>query len=551
MWKDSQVSSCRTHHRVGQRPLYAQRFIEVLKFHEPGLAPARDDSGAYHIDPLGNPAYAQRFLRSFGYYEGLAAVQTKAGWRHIDSEGEPLGSQVFDWCGNFQGGRCAVRQAGRYFHIQSKGERAYSQDYCYVGDFRDSVAAVQREDGLHSHIDLDGKQVHDSWFLDLDVFHKGFARARDKGGWHHIDENGQAQYKRRFAMVEPFYNGQARVECFNGSLLVIDELGQTMAELRAATEDEFHALSADLVGFWKTETIAVAVKLGVFEAIPGTSEELAARCQSEPSKTLRLLRALEELQLVRKDGEAWRATEKGRYLREAHHQSLAAAAVEYRDFLCQSWRSLDLKLSGQMVEQSSVFQVVANDRARRAAHHKMLSSYARHDYHPLVTDLPIESGDRVCDVGGGTGVLATLIADQFPDCRVELFDLPSVAADCLDSRVHAYGGDFFEKWPMSADVIVLARVLHDWCDDDAERIIERAREALKVGGRLVIIEMTLSEDSPHGSLCDLHLLAVTGGRERTLTEFGNLLSKSGFTLTQVLSGGGLCHVLIAMRQGDQ
>ena len=62
--------------------------------------------------------------------------------------------------------------------------------------------------------------------LDLDVFHKNFARARDGQGWHHIDIHGQPLYQDRYRNVEPFYNSQARVEGADGSLSVIGEAGE-------------------------------------------------------------------------------------------------------------------------------------------------------------------------------------------------------------------------------------------------------------------------------------------------------------------------------------
>jgi hypothetical protein len=69
-----------------------------------------------------------------------------------------------------------------------------------------SLAVVQAQDGRSTHIDPGGRRVHGQWFLDLDGFHKGFARARDDAGWMHIDARGAPVYARRFAAVEPFYN---------------------------------------------------------------------------------------------------------------------------------------------------------------------------------------------------------------------------------------------------------------------------------------------------------------------------------------------------------
>lgn len=255
-WRHFRVSEDGTHHTLQGTATYPSRFLEVLKFHEPGLAPAMDSSGAYHIDPAGDAAYPERYQRTFGFYEGIAAVQSAEGWFHILPDGSPLYAERYDWCGNFQEGRCPVREPGSgYLHITSSGKPAYRSLFKYAGDYRDGFAVVQRDDGRHTHIDSAGKLTHGQWFLDLDVFHKKLARARDERGWHHVDPSGLSIYERRFRNVEPFYNGQARVEEFDGSLSVIDESGDTVVLLRQPLRSAFHALSEDMVGMWKTQTI--------------------------------------------------------------------------------------------------------------------------------------------------------------------------------------------------------------------------------------------------------------------------------------------------------
>ena len=234
-WQDTRIAFDRTHHTVAGEPLYVERFDEVLKYHAPGLAPVKAGEDAWHIDLTGRPAYPQRHRRTFGFYEGFAAVEGAAGWHHVRPDGSALYPQRYAWCGNFQGGRCAVRVPdSSYLHIDREGSPAYEQRWRYAGDFRDGVAVVQDDSGRSTHIDSHGGLVHGKWFVDLDVFHKGFARARDVAGWTHVDEEGVPSYARRFVAVEPFYNGQARVECFDGGLEVIDEAGRTVLELRAA-----------------------------------------------------------------------------------------------------------------------------------------------------------------------------------------------------------------------------------------------------------------------------------------------------------------------------
>ena len=233
-WRRTTVAPDGTHHLFKGRPLYEARFTEVLKYHAPGLAPALADDGATHIGLDGVPVYPERHARTFGFYEGLAAVDSGDGWFHIHPDGRRAYAARWAWCGNVQGGRCTVRREdGRYQHIDTTGARLGPQTWRYAGDYRDGVGVVQGDDGLHTHVDEGGEFLHSRWFLDLDVFHKGFARARDSRGWTHVNRAGEPRYERRFAAVEPFYNGQARVERFDGGLEVIDEDGQTLVVLRA------------------------------------------------------------------------------------------------------------------------------------------------------------------------------------------------------------------------------------------------------------------------------------------------------------------------------
>ncbi len=228
-WRRTQVANDGTHHLLEGAPLYSARFASVMKFHEPGLAPVADASGAYHIDVNGRPAYCQRYRRTFGFYEGVAAVAGDHGWQHVRPNGEVLAAEKFAWCGNMQGGRVTVRAFdGSYFHLRPDGRAAYEARYRYAGDYRDGAACVRRSDGQVVHIDVDGQPLSDASFLDLDVFHKGFARARDAYGWFHCDRQGRSLYPLRFATVEPFYNGHAYCETHDGRRIILNERGEVV-----------------------------------------------------------------------------------------------------------------------------------------------------------------------------------------------------------------------------------------------------------------------------------------------------------------------------------
>jgi len=109
---------------------------------------------------------------------------------------------------------------------------AYADRHRYAGDFRDGTAVVRYDaDGLCGHVDRWGRPIHGGRFIDLDVYHKGWARARDERGWFHIDRSGRHAYPERFAAIEPFYNGQALCETLGGTRVVIGVSGSVTQDL--------------------------------------------------------------------------------------------------------------------------------------------------------------------------------------------------------------------------------------------------------------------------------------------------------------------------------
>ena len=545
-WRDYRISADGTHHVCDGMPAYAARFLEVLKFHAPGLAPVLDDSGAYHITPDGLPAYDARHVRTFGFYENLAAVHSADEWCHVLPDGIPLYPERYAWCGNFQEGRCPVRLPdGRYFHIAEDGTPAYSERHRYTGDFKDGYAVVQRDDGRHSHIEQSGALLHGRWFLDLDVFHKDFARARDEQGWHHVDIHGQPLYRNRYGNVEPFYNGQARVEGTDGSLSVIGETGETLVEMREPLRSPLEELSGDMVGMWRTQAIRAAVELGVFESLPASAQDIERSLELADSVGARLMRALAEMGLVLRDDKGvYHCTQKGALLQRSHPLSLADAAPLWgcetyaawaeAEYSLRTGRSTFRKLYGQ-----NLFERLEEKPERLRSSHRAFASYARHDYRSLAEAWDFGIHDHILDAGGGTGELAFALLRAYPNLTATVMDLPEVVCESeppeeLQGRCQFAVGNLFEQWPVPSDAVVLARVLHDWPDKDAVRILARAREAMPTGGTLYVIEMVPDDITGTGGLLDLNMLIVAGGAERTAEQFRGLLTNAEFALLEVI-----------------
>src|SRR5262249_13456133 len=92
-----------------------------------------------------------------------------------------------------------------------------------------------------------------------------------------------------------------------------------------------------------------------------------------------------------------------------------------------------------------------------------------------------------------------------------------------------------------ASAYILKCVLHGYDDQNARRILQRCREAMAPKSRLLVIESVLPDQIERSDartekilMSDLNMLAVTGGRGRSLTQWAALLSSAGFERRRVI-----------------
>jgi hypothetical protein len=149
------------------------------------------------------------------------------------------------------------------------------------------------------------------------------------------------------------------------------------------------------------------------------------------------------------------------------------------------------------------------------------------------------------DVAGGTGSALCSMLAATPKMRGVVFDLQHVreratqfiAGRGLAERCAFVAGDFFEAVPPGADAYFMKHILHDWGDADCGRILANCRKAMSAHARLLVCERIVPEGNVSSSakLIDLHMMMVNhGGRERTESEYRELLAAGGFALRRIV-----------------
>lgn len=163
---------------------------------------------------------------------------------------------------------------------------------------------------------------------------------------------------------------------------------------------------------------------------------------------------------------------------------------------------------------------------------------------PAVVEAYDFSGlETLADIAGGHGYLLSQILRATPQLKGILFDMPHVIANAdhlldaqgVSDRVEKTAGDFFREVP-PADGYIMKHIIHDWDDERSVAILKNIHAAMRDGGKLLIVETVVPETGePHYSkLLDLEMLVSPGGRERTPSEYRELLARGGFRLTEIV-----------------
>jgi O-methyltransferase/methyltransferase family protein len=316
---------------------------------------------------------------------------------------------------------------------------------------------------------------------------------------------------------------------------------------------DVHEQMADMIfGFWVSQAVRAFADLSLADHLangPLTAAEVAAREDSAPETTFRLMRAGITLGLLTADAEQrFHATTLLDTLRSDAPRSLRGMALGLTNQAHWSPWGEFVESVRQGYSQSGkalgmhVFEYLRHHAAQAqeftASMEALTSLWALDVAHGIdTTDV-----NRAVDVGGANGALLRELQQVNPALQGIIFDRPDVAANVVAAiasgdfadRTEVVSGDFFEAVP-TGDLYLLKFILHDWNDANCIQILSRCREAMLPGGRIAIVEFLLDDLDDPGvtALMDIDMLAVAGGQERSLAEFDALLSEAGLRRTTV------------------
>jgi hypothetical protein len=299
--------------------------------------------------------------------------------------------------------------------------------------------------------------------------------------------------------------------------------------------------------------IGVMAELGIADLVhdaPKTAAELAHLTQSHAGAMYRALRYLASHGIFTEDSAGKFANT------DVSHLLRTGVPHSMKDAVRQSWQDIVWDTYKHIPHTIKTGEPAFN-RAFGADFFDYLSSHpeigAKFDAAMALQSAPENAavaaaypfGDAkvVVDVAGGRGGFLATLLKAHPNLRGILFDQQYV----LDQPNHVkeaglaahctfVGGNFFQSIPTGGDVYVLKRILHDWDDETAIKILKNCAAAMTPAAKLIAVDAVIkpgNDPDPNKAL-DVGMMVLLRGRERTAEDFAKIYAAAGLQLTRII-----------------
>ncbi|KAK0150609.1 N-acetylserotonin O-methyltransferase-like protein [Merluccius polli] len=197
------------------------------------------------------------------------------------------------------------------------------------------------------------------------------------------------------------------------------------------------------------------------------------------------------------------------------------------------------KVSGKTITTNNLFQDLYYFRdAQKLQFMRAMHSIAGVAGPAVATAFDLSRFKTACDLGGCTGSMAHELAKAYPGLSVTVFDLPSVVE---------MSGDLFKDKLPKADLYILARVLHDWTDEKVHALLSKVSDACTPGSAVLVVETLLDGTRSYPALQSLSMLMQTMGKERTGSQYTQLLRQHGFGDVRIAHTWNFVDVVLAIK----
>lgn len=327
------------------------------------------------------------------------------------------------------------------------------------------------------------------------------------------------------------------------------------------------------MAFWASKTLLSAVELGLFTLLadgPRSAARIEAALGLAPRATFDFLDALVALGMLEREGSGAAALYRNtpataRYLDRGGDAYVGGILEMANARLYGFWGDLTKALrTGQPQNEvrhtgRPMFESLYADPARLAQFMAAMEGISHRNFAAFAETFDFASCATLADIGGATGLLASIVAARHGHVRAVSCDLPAVrpiaerriAERGLADRVRAQDIDFLADEFPRADVITMGMILHDWNLETKKQLIGKAYRALPKGGALVAIENLIDDErrqNAFGLLMSLNMLIEFGDAfDFTGADFAQWCGEAGFARVEVIPLVGPASAAVAYK----
>lgn len=299
-------------------------------------------------------------------------------------------------------------------------------------------------------------------------------------------------------------------------------------------------------------SIYVAAELGIADLLkdgPKSIAQLSKETGADPDTLYRIMRTLTSEGIFKaKKNKYFETNTLGKHLQTDLEDSMYAFIKSTgADWANDIWADiLKTAKTGKDFYKNkygiNFFEWLRTDNQARRLFSEGMANISSLSDIPVANAIDFSGFETIVDIGGDNGTQLKAILKAYPGVKGFLFDLPLTIANTKKEHGPIKGlqyisGDFFDSVPPGHDLYLMKAVLHDFDDEKAVEILLNISKAMRDDSTLLIVENVIKEDnneSDFSKILDINVMAMMGGRVRTLEEYTALIEASGLRLKRVI-----------------
>lgn len=306
-------------------------------------------------------------------------------------------------------------------------------------------------------------------------------------------------------------------------------------------------LLLDIFGAGAFQAIALALKLGVFEAIGDGSiqtEDLARQIKCDKRGTKVLLEFLEAFGYVKGTNGGYANTSlTAKWLLRGSPFSLADMVKVWDSRVFEFWK---MHLEESVLKGKpplTIYEWFDQQPDGWRIFNSFEKAVARWAGEGIINKVKLPPKARkLLDIGGGHGMYSIMFCRRYPNLSAMVFDQPqslaaaleTIASENMIDRVSVHKGDFWvDDLGSGYDVALLFNIIHSYSPDKNAELLRKVAGTLNPGGLVVIFDQLAGTAVGPASKAlarffGLNYLATVGGQTYSVNEVSDWLLATSF-----------------------